>query len=121
MWVYAQRTGELTHSGAKVGVGYSGKGVGKNNPDAQKIGFVGPIPVGRYTIQRPVDTKTHGPYVLWLTEFSTNEMWNRDDFGIHGDSIVAPGTASEGCIILPYAIRVAIWESGDHVLEVIQQ
>jgi len=65
-----------------------------------------------------VDTVTHGPYVLPLTPSLNNQMFGRSGFLIHGDSVVNPGTASEGCIILPRAVRQQIWGAGDHVLQV---
>jgi hypothetical protein len=46
--------------------------------------------------------------------------YGRDGFMIHGDSIANPGTASEGCIVLRRNERQAIWESNDHVIEVVQ-
>ena len=49
-WVYSQRTGEIRHNGVMIGRGYSGKGVGKNNPHMQNVGFKGPIPRGAYFI-----------------------------------------------------------------------
>jgi hypothetical protein len=37
----------------------------------------------------------------------------RTAFRIHGDSRLRPGTASEGCIVLPLAIRQKIADSND--------
>ena len=117
-WSYAQANGQMSRDGEPVATGYSGAGEGKNNPAMQDIHNVGPIPRGNYTIEAPVDTKTHGPYVMWLVPDPANEMEGRSAFGIHGDSVVAPGTASEGCVIMPRAIREQIWNSGDTNLEV---
>jgi hypothetical protein len=103
------------------GCGYAGRGVGKNNPLMQNVSNVGPLPAGTYTIESPVDTETHGLYVLWLTPDPMNEMFGRTGFGIHGDSIDNPGNASEGCIVLPRITREAIWESGDRQLLVVPQ
>ena len=61
----------------------------------------------------------HGPFVLRLTPAPTNEMFGRDGFLIHGDSIEHPGSASHGCIILPRAIREAIAKSDDDTLHVV--
>jgi hypothetical protein len=47
------------------------------------------------------------------------ETFGRSEFRIHGDSIAHPGMASHGCIILPRAVRDAIWRSGDRALEVV--
>lgn len=120
-WVYTQREGYLTRNREFKGLGYAGRGVGKNNPSAQEIPNFGPLPRGTYQIEAPVDTKTHGPYVLWLTPDPTNQMFGRSAFGIHGDSVVHPGEASEGCIILSRGARELIWKSGDHKLRVVEQ
>ncbi len=112
-WTYEQKTGQLSREGANIIRGYSGAGEGKNNPADQEIHNVGPIPRGSYTISGPVDTVTHGPYVLPLTPDPANEMFGRSSFLIHGDSKVDPGNASEGCIIMPRNIRERIWASGD--------
>lgn len=117
-WAYYQASGKLSHDGADVALGYSGAGEGKNNPAAQETHNVGPIPRGNYTISGPHDTVTHGPYVLPLTPDPANEMFGRSAFLIHGDSVVHPGTASEGCIIMPRAVREQVWASGDTSLTV---
>ena len=120
MWTYVQISGAmLDPSGKVLAVGYSGKGPDKNNPASEAVKNLGPLPTGRYHILPPVDTMTHGPFVLWLTPDPGNDMMGRSGFGIHGDSIVAPGTASEGCIILPRFARDRIAESGDAELEVV--
>lgn len=118
-WRYEQVTGRLLRDGFRMAIGYSGAGEGKNNPAMQDVHNVGPLPRGAYTIGEPSDTKTHGPYVLHLTPDASNEMFGRSGFLIHGDSIVAPGTASEGCIVLGRLVRQTIWDSGDHWLEVV--
>lgn len=119
MWTYEQLTGRLRNAtGDLVGVGYSGKNAGKNAPSAQRIHNVGPIPRGQYRIQAPQDTVTHGPFVLPLIADPANEMFGRYGFLIHGDSVVNPGTASEGCIILARDVREAIWASLDRDLAV---
>ena len=125
MWTYVQRTGELLHSGVHEAFGYSGYDdpatgqQGKNNPDLENVHEVGPIPVGTYSIGPPHDTLTHGPYVLPLTPDPTTQTFGRSAFLIHGDSVVEPGTASRGCIIMPRTVRTDIVLSGDRRLEVI--
>lgn len=125
MWTYIQKSGELLHDGEHEGVGYFGYNdpdsgqEGKNNPDLQNIHDVGPIPVGRYVIGSPHDTLTHGPFVLPLTPDAANQMFGRSAFLIHGDSVVEPGTASRGCIIMNRVIRNEVATSGDHALTVI--
>lgn len=116
IWIYDQKTGQLSR---RVGVGYSGAGEGKNNPAMQDVQNVGPIPRGVYSIGDPVDTTTHGPFVLALAPDPKNDMHGRSAFLIHGDSISRPGTASRGCIIMPRNVREQVWKSGDNELEVI--
>lgn len=119
MWSYSQSRGDISRASELAGHGYSGRGEAKNNPAFQDVKMEGPLPRGLYVINPPVDTQTHGPYVLWLTPDPTNEMFGRSAFGIHGDSVVHPGAASDGCIILPRAVREQVWQSGDHALEVV--
>jgi len=125
VWTYVQKTGELLRDGLHVAVGYSGYDdretgqKGKNNPELEKIEQVGPIPAGKYFIGSPHDTLTHGPFVLPLTADLANEMFGRSWFLMHGDSVVDPGTASRGCIIMSRAVRTQVAQSGDKVLQVI--
>ena len=119
MWTYQQKTGKLiSPSGDCVSTGYSGKGGDKNNPAAEDIADQGPCPIGQYTLEAPVNTTAHGPYVLRLDPSETNVMFGRGGFLMHGDSTEHPGEASEGCIIMPRAVREMVWNSGDHQLEV---
>jgi len=119
-WTWEQISGRMfSDNGDLIGVGYSGSGDYKNKPDAQTLHDLGPIPIGTYFISAPENTVTHGPYVMPLMPESTNQMFGRSGFLIHGDSVVSPGFASEGCIILSRDVRQQIWESGDHVLDVI--
>jgi len=120
MWTYIQSDGRLLdRRGEVVAQGYAGLGVGKNNPEMQTVHNVGPLPCGIYGIEAPVDTTLHGPYVLWFIPDPENEMFGRSKFGIHGDSLVHPGSASDGCIIMPPNVRHQIWDSGDHLIRVI--
>lgn len=118
-WRYEQATGRLLQNDELITVGYSGGGAGKNNPDMQDMHNIGPVPRGTYTIEAPCDTVTHGPYVLRLTPDLQNNMCGRSGFLIHGDSVVHPGTASQGCIIVNRMAREKVWDSGDNQLEVI--
>lgn len=122
MWTYEQLTGKLFDNNDQlVAIGYSGHGEGKNQPEMEQVANVGPIPRGLYDIQSPRDTQSHGPYVLPLLPDNGNEMFGRAGFLIHGDAVHAPGTASEGCVILSRTIREQIWESHDHSLKVVDQ
>ena len=114
-WRYEQDTGHIYLNNVLVGKGYSGKGEGVNCHALQNIPNVGPIPVGAWTIGPPFFSETHGPYCLPLAARTWQARWG---FLIHGDSIGHPGQASEGCIILTREVRMKIWNSGDHDLEV---
>ena len=119
MWTYRQSTGELLQDGRFVSQGYSGKGVGKNNPALENVHNVGPIPAGAWSIESLTVEKTpHGPFVLHLAPRNGTQTFGRSGFLIHGDSIKAPGEASEGCIILQRWVRSRIWASGDRAVTV---
>lgn len=119
-WTYSQSTGQLTRNGVAVATGYSGAPSATNNPSMQVVHNVGPIPRGRYTIGVPRNTAGHGPHVMSLTPNAGTNTFGRGGFLIHGDSIRAPGTASQGCIIINSAARRRISSSGDHDLTVTQ-
>ena len=120
MWIYAQKTGDLLFNGQRVGAGYSGFDNGKNNPSMQAMADVGPIPQGDWTIVGPpINTPTHGPFVLRLEAANGTNLFGRSGFLMHGDSIESPGTASHGCIIMPRNIREQVWQSGDTALQVV--
>jgi hypothetical protein len=121
-WTYEIASGRLySDSGELIGVGYSGAPSHKNDVTAQSLPDLGPIPEGWYTIGSPVDTVTHGPYVLPLTPDPSNQMYGRSGFLMHGDSVVAPGTASEGCLIQARDVREQVGTSTDHRLQVVAQ
>lgn len=118
---YSQTTGEMrTALDVLLGTGYAGHGEGVNNPTMQSIHNTGPLPQGIYKIGPPVNTTTHGPYVMWLTPDPANEMFGRSGFGIHADEIANPGKrlASTGCIVMSNQARLAIWATADHQLQV---
>lgn len=127
MHTFAIATGKWLNAAESVlGIGYSGGDCGRiaeavNKPSFEPIQDVGPLPEGLYTIGAPVDTVTHGPYVLSLTPDPENVMYARSGFLIHGDSVVNPGkqAASDGCIVMSKDVRQAIWASGDRDLQVI--
>ena len=120
MWTFRVKEGELLHADAHRGFGYSGAGAGKNNPDFEHIHDVGPIPRGLWLIEGPpTDTLTHGPYVLRLTPTIHTETFGRCGFLIHADSIIIPGSASMGCVILAKFIRIEVWESKDREFMVV--
>lgn len=118
-WTYKQSTGEiLDASSVVVGHGWSGQREGKNNPHFQDVHNIGPIPCGTYTIGEPYDSPHTGPYTMDLNPNPSNEMFGRSSFRIHGAAFLHPELSSEGCVIQIKPVRVAIWSSKDHTLEV---
>jgi hypothetical protein len=118
-WKYDQATGALSHDGEMIATGYSGAGACMNVPADQNMPFAGPIPQGSYTIGQPVMNGGHlGPYVLPLVPSPANNMFGRDGFFIHGDSVAAPGNASNGCIVFNREWRTLIAQSSDSMLVV---
>lgn len=123
--LYEQTTGRLLDvEGALLAQCYSGLGPSKNVPgDQGKIGQ-GPIPQGVYTLSGPEDLKggLHGPFVIRLTPASSNKMFGREGFLIHGDSISHAGTASHGCIVTVGGLvaRQRILAQKCHILTVVQ-
>lgn len=123
MWIYAQKSGHLFRDGSLVATGYSGSMHGKNCPELEGIRSVGPIPRGKWLIAGPpVTSPRTGPITLTLIPQFGTELFGRDgsSFRMHGDSIAEPGTASEGCIVMPPTTRQAVWDSGDRQLLVIE-
>jgi hypothetical protein len=125
MWTYSQKTGELAHNAAYVATGYSGHGIGKNNPDLQNVKDVGPCPRGRFIMELIVDSEGNSvdyeekkAPVFRLIPDPADEMFGRSGFLMHGDSISVPGTASEGCIIQAHWVRENVRTSGDKDLAV---
>ncbi|HIE40528.1 MAG TPA: DUF2778 domain-containing protein [Thiomicrorhabdus sp.] len=118
-WEYSQSTGVLKFNHTKVATGYAGYGSAKNKSAMQHMKNVGPIPRGEYEIKAPRTSARTGPYVLPLLPVGHNAL-GRTHFQIHGDSRLNPGTASNGCIIMPRAIREKIWHSGIKKLRVIR-
>jgi len=116
MWQFDTRTGEF-HKGSVIkGKGYSGFGVGKNNPAMEGVQGVGPIPRGRYHIGPSYDDPHLGPIVMHLDPVGHDAL-GRTLFRIHGDN--STGTASHGCIILNRALRDEISHSEDRNLWVV--
>ena len=104
MFKYIQSTGKIYLDGALIGSGYSGAPEYKNQPEHQGKKNLGCIPCGVYTIL-PAFKGPKGPVCMRLIPDPSNEMFGRSGFMIHGDSKDNPGTASEGCIILPRGAR----------------
>lgn len=111
MWWYSQSQGTISHNGQAAGQGYSGNGVACNRPEFEHQRFVGPIPRGMYRIGHALTT-SKGKCTMALSPVGHNAR-GRTNFLIHGDSRDCPGSASEGCIVLPLDIRKRIADSGD--------
>lgn len=118
-------TGKLYDpSGAEVCKGYAGGNEGKNpeainNPDMCNVPRTGPLPPGLYTMQEPVEHSKLGPYAIPLSPDPSNQMFNRGGFYMHGDTTPS-GNASEGCIIMPRAIRERTYQSDDKQIRVVK-
>jgi hypothetical protein len=117
-WTYEQKTGRLLLDGNYIATGYSGHGAGVDNPGLESVAEVGPLPEGTYTIGEAFLNPRTGPISMRLTCVSGDEF-GRSEFLIHGDNSAMNQTASEGCIILPHAVRVAIDASADRELIVV--
>lgn len=123
MFTYQQATGHFYRDGVLLGTGYSGHGDGKNDPEKQHIPRVGPTPRGLWRMTNEGDTKSHGPCVIRLHPKPGTETYGRDGFLMHGDSKLAPGQASNGCIIQSREIREFVVSrilAGEDTLEVIR-
>ena len=120
MNTYQQSTGHFTDAdGNLVGVGYSGNGQGLNNPEMQAVAMHGPLPQGGYEIGPASTDPKLGSLAMALSPSAGQHMFGRSGFFIHGDNQAMNHTASEGCIILPHAARIALASSGDRRLRVI--
>ena len=129
MLTFSQSTGIMTRDGEQIAQGWAGNdsrpGVnpnhvhGYNNPDAQAIRCIGPLPQGLYKIAEWQDEHPGlGPIVAILQQVS-GETFGRDDFRIHGASSSDPLNSSEGCIVLPHNDRVAVRATGETLVQVI--
>lgn len=105
-WTYRQATGELWRGEKLIATGYAGAPGYINSTASEGLRNRGPIPRGLwrmfYVYQRHARL---GPVAIALKP-EGHKALGRSDFMIHADSAKRPGTASQGCIILPYAARV---------------
>jgi RHS repeat-associated protein len=87
---------------------YAGTAEHSNVVASETLVRQGPVPAGIYELS--VDTNTAnnnlGGARMRLTPLGDTEMFGRDGFLIHADSVANPGTGSQGCIIVPRAMRV---------------
>lgn len=131
MWIWKITTGRLYYfsdpgSGiVHVGQGYSGDAEHQNQLASVSLKSQGPIPPGVYLVgpARDLQGGPHGPFVIPLQPLSINEMYNRNDFLMHGgkasDEPGKPGTGSEGCICTSLQNRQKVNASTDKILVVI--
>lgn len=122
-WLYEQASGRLTDpTGSLQGKGYSGQPPHTNDPAAQDIQNMGPIPSGLWqAVELIQESVKHGPYVIRLEPYIQTHTWGRSGFLMHGERKTPPfGFASDGCIIMSRDIRELFWNSTDHDLEVTQ-
>jgi Protein of unknown function (DUF2778) len=125
MWIFQNGTGGLLDPlGNLIETGYAGgaRGThpeGVNASEYQYTPDIGPLPVGWYTFGTSVEGTHLGPLAIPLTPDADNDMRGRGGFYVHGDHIGAPGTASDGCIILSRATRTLIAQSTDKRLQVV--
>jgi hypothetical protein len=119
MYLYSQSSGQLTKNGVALAIGYSGQPPRRNDPTAQAIEDVGPLPAGIYTIGKSFWSGMLGPVVMRLTPSTDNEMFGRSGFYIHGDSAEHAGFASNGCIVLSHEVRAQIDADSDRDLTVV--
>lgn len=122
MHLYQQVSGKWIRADSElIGIGYAGHGAGVNNPAMQEEPFVGPLPVGLYNIG-PAYTHPHlGELTMNLTPFDDQLMFGRNNFRIHGDSVIYAGQrkGSDGCIVQSKDVRKEISQSQDRVLKVV--
>lgn len=119
MWIYSQKSGDLSIKDKSIGVCYSGHGEGLNNPELQEVHDVGPIPRGRYTIGPAFTHPTAGPMTMRLIPQAGTNTFGRDGFLMHGDSVSMDHTASHGCIVANRTIRATVATSDDRTLDVV--
>ena len=101
-----------------MGTGYSGNGLGLNNPAMQDVRDVGPIPIGQYNIGPGYTHRILGRVTMNLNPLKGTNTFGRTLFRIHGDSPDLDNSASKGCIVTGPAIRNLINHSDDRILDV---
>jgi hypothetical protein len=91
MLTYSQSTGELTHATSLLAVGFSGLGEARNKPNLEDQAMLGPIPRGRFRIDRP-----HVFRGSWMVRLRPI-----DEQGRVQRYFLKAGDVSKGCIIVP--------------------
>lgn len=98
--------------------GYAGRHDGRNRAELEDVRNVGPLPRGRYSVE-VAEHRRFRPPAFRLSPFPQNLMHGRSGFWIHGDSMVSPGNASSGCIVLDRPAREAVAYYEVSTLEVV--
>lgn len=121
MHTFEQVSGNYSLDADLWAKGYAGHGAGKNNPTAQNVPFVGPIPVGRWKIGKPFHHPELGELTFPLVPLEGTQTFGRMLFRIHGDNPEHIGASSDGCIVLPRDVREQIQKilPVDDLLEVV--
>lgn len=127
-WTYKQSTGEmLKPDGTRLAFGFAGNTGGLNNPLAQDQRNIGPLPQAKYTMTSWLESDPHlGLCVIVLDPMPLSKMFDRAGFRIHGARSVDKNgiggflASSDGCVCIAscYERRI-MWQSKDHVLEVV--
>ncbi len=114
VYTYMQCSGKVYDpEGNLMGAGYSGKGLGLNNPKMEHVPNIGPIPAGFYRVGNVIHNAGNmGKYVLPLTpEGSTVNTLSalvRGGFYWHGENPATPLNSSKGCIVSLLVLRQQI-------------
>lgn len=126
MLSFSQSTGIMSLNGQPIAQGWAGNdsrpGVnpdhihGFNNPDAQSIHCIGPLPQGTYTIGVWGDHPVVGANSAPLTQVE-GETFGRNGFFIHGPG-ADPANSSEGCIVIPHDQRLVVQATAETQLQV---
>ena len=90
-----------------------------NNTEMESVGFVGPIPRGKYKIGQAYDHKRLKAVTMNLDPIGHDAL-GRTYFRIHGDNAKGDMSGSEGCIVLAKDVRIKIDESDCRILNVIE-
>lgn len=119
-WRYIVSAGELYDpAGLIQGIGYSGAAFGLDNPAAEEVSDVGPIPEGLYTIGPAFTHPVCGPVSMRLDPQPGTDTHGRDGFLMHGDNAAVNHTASHGCLIFSRPVRDAVAASDVRALVVL--
>ena len=120
MWTYQQSTGGIwQNNGPVVALGYAGAPGAVNDPGTQHIRNVGPLPRGLYRMLSAVTHPRLGPVAIRLEPDRHNEMFDREDFWIHGDNRRNNRSGSKGCPVMLRPVRLSLDASVDRWLVVV--